>query len=48
MKCTDKSFIINTTVLHTKRRFVQFDFMPTLKDLQLTRGLLVMVVVWMP
>jgi len=30
MKCTDKSFIINTTVLHIKRRFVKFDFMPTL------------------
>jgi len=30
MKCTDKSFIINTTTLHIKRRFVKFDFMPTL------------------
>jgi len=30
MKCTDKSFIINTTILHIKRRFFKFDFMPTL------------------
>jgi len=31
-KC--KSFIINTTVLHIKRRFVKFDFMPTLKKVK--------------
>jgi len=31
IKCTDKSFIINTTILHIKRKFVKFDFMPTLK-----------------
>jgi len=30
MKCTDKEFIMNTTVLHIKIRFVKFDFMPTL------------------
>ncbi len=31
MKCTDKFFIINTTVFHQKVRIVNFDFMPTLK-----------------
>jgi len=31
MKCTDKSFILNTTILHIKRTFVKFDFMPNLK-----------------
>jgi len=30
MKCTDKSFIINTTILHIKIRLVKFDVMPTL------------------
>jgi len=30
MKCTDKSFMINNTILLIKRRFVKFDFMPTL------------------
>ncbi len=28
MKCTDKLFIINTTVFHQK--IINFDFMPTL------------------
>jgi len=26
MKCTDKSFIINTTIIHIKIRMVKFDF----------------------
>jgi len=30
MKCTDKSFKINTTISRIKRRFVKFDFMLTL------------------
>ncbi len=30
MKCTDNTFIINTTILHIKIRIVNFDFMPTL------------------
>jgi len=41
MKCTDKLFIINTTILDIKRRFVNFDFMPTLtqrKPLELGQG----------
>ncbi len=32
MKCTDKLFIINTTLFHQKIRIVNFDFMPTLSS----------------
>ncbi len=30
MKCTDKLFIINTTVFHQKIKIVNFDFMMNL------------------